>query len=1200
MGVRFVIGRAGSGKTRRCFENIVKLVRQDPWGKPILWIVPKQATFEAERALTIELGAFARVRILSFENFGEAVLEECGGAATPEVSAQGRQMILGWLLRGMADKLKFFDGVAKQAGLVAKLDATFVELERCGKTPADLQAAGDETSDGLSKKIGDLKIIYQAYLDYLGQDRFDPHRRLQEVLYRMEGCKLVKDAHIFIDGFLDYREFERRMIAGMAKACAEMEITVLGDPKAHLFNDPHQLPDEAELFYRTESAYRQLYFSLVSENIAIDTPVKLSETQRFSATGIANIERGFLNDGDIEPAEGVEFVRCENRRGEAMAAAAHAAALVAGGMRYRDILVLTRDIDDYAELINAAFIEHGIPCFIDRRRTVGHHPLLQLLRGVLAILRHDWPHDAVMSVIKTGLAGLETSEADELENYVLLHRIRGEKTWLSEEPWTYRRRLVGDEDDPSHIENIEAANSADRLRKKTAAAIGEFSRQMNTAGLTVRQRVTDIFNLFENLHVRQQLEKWMKAAEATGDLEQKGEHEQIWNGLVDLLDEMVQLLGDKSSSLEDFADILDSGLESFDLALTPPTVDQVLVGQVDRTRSTSCRATILLGMNDGQFPLVASEDSILSDSERAELKNRKLELEGDSRQKRMNENLLAYVAMTRSSEKLILMRSVSDEAARLMTPSIYWRMLSNPDGRQFGPRVEDISTTTQAVARLMRWVRRGLPKSPTAEGIYEWLRQSTSSEVARLRQQTWPALQYDNAAKLSEATATALYLKTGITPSPGTPGECRGEGLPSFILHPSSLSSSPQPNPLPEYRERRQTRTLPLVASVSQFETFAACPFKHFLRYGLCLEIREEDDPTALDLGNLYHEALRKIVTATLKEKLDWANLPAQMANDLVWNCTEEVGQELREELMISSARNRHLLGWIGRTLKKVTAGQQAAARRGDFRPALAEMPFGESARVPALNLTTPKGRHVDLRGKIDRVDLSRDGEAFSVVDYKTSHKKVEINRVWHGLSLQLLVYMLVMSEHAEKIFKTKTVAAAGFYVELIRRLQSVEDPDEEIGPDDPRFDLRVKPRGLVRQDFLNAFDAELVPGTSSDVLPVRLKKDGTPYENSTDVITSDDLQLLLNYVRTKVGELADQIIDGSIDVRPYRLGTETPCPNCEYNTVCRFQVGVGANRYLHVAKTDRKIILEQLRQFHSRVPGQNPNSKIHTSGGKP
>src|SRR5438105_378727 len=110
MSVRFIIGRAGTGKTKHCFDSIVEALRADPLGALIFWILPKQATFSAERELTCEsgLGGFCRARVVSFEQLGHDVLAECGGAAIPEVSALGRQMLLGHLLRRLHPQLKFF------------------------------------------------------------------------------------------------------------------------------------------------------------------------------------------------------------------------------------------------------------------------------------------------------------------------------------------------------------------------------------------------------------------------------------------------------------------------------------------------------------------------------------------------------------------------------------------------------------------------------------------------------------------------------------------------------------------------------------------------------------------------------------------------------------------------------------------------------------------------------------------------------------------------------------------------------------------------------------------------------------------------------------------------------------------------------------------------------------------------------------
>src|SRR6185369_10165988 len=105
----------GSGKTTRCFREIVDAARADPLGPAILWIVPKQQTFMAERMLTCEggLGAVCRVRVLSFDQLATEALAAIGGVAAPQVTALGRQMILGHLLRRLQPGLNYYRSSAR-------------------------------------------------------------------------------------------------------------------------------------------------------------------------------------------------------------------------------------------------------------------------------------------------------------------------------------------------------------------------------------------------------------------------------------------------------------------------------------------------------------------------------------------------------------------------------------------------------------------------------------------------------------------------------------------------------------------------------------------------------------------------------------------------------------------------------------------------------------------------------------------------------------------------------------------------------------------------------------------------------------------------------------------------------------------------------------------------------------------------------
>lgn len=1152
MGVRFIIGRAGTGKTTWCFNHIVASLRADPLGPAIFWILPRQATFQAERELTCASGldGFFRCRVVSFEELGREVLADCGGAAIPQITAHGRHMILRLLLRKHQDNLRFYRGSAQQAGLAQRLDNTIADLERAGRGVEDLASLAEELAGGsdhpaaqadlaLADKIHDLHLLYDAYARYLGQERLDPHRRLQQVLTCLRNWRVLQDATVYIDAFNEFTAYERQVITTLAQTCRDLSITLLMDPSSPLLADPHPLPADLSLFHRTESTYRTLRIALEAEGVVIDEPILLHEPRRFTRPGLSAIEAHLFDDAHRKPLppDGVTFIEAHDRRGEADAAARCVRELTRRGLRYRDIAILMRGIDDYHELIDASFREHGIPYFVDRRRIVTHHPLLQLVRSALLVALGGWPQDAMFSILKSGLAGLTLDQADELENYVLAHRIHGD-AWSQPDPWTYARRITRrDADDVDTPDHPPDAQRADALRRRLIDPLLPFVRALHQPDLTVRKIVTAMLELLEALGVRTTLATWILDAEHAGRLEEKAEHEQVWTELVELLDQMVELIGDEPVDLPDFLSLMETGLAQFDLAITPPTVDQVLVGQLDRTRTTTPRAVILIGMNEGLFPRTHREDSILSDADRCALRDRQIEVDPDSERQVLDENLLAYIATTRARESLILIRSLADDAGRQTLPSPYWRRLQElqPDNRPYRlPRAgEDdpsfISTPRQLVCALMRWVRRGPgpedERQPHWPALYQWLAEhkTCTDAIDVMRYRAWKALSYVNGSTLSPDTARKLFAS-------------------------------------------------PLRASISQLETFAQCPFKHFVSYGLRLELRDPADPTAIDLSRIYHSTLERLVGELLRRRVDLAAMPQPLAAELIQQATQQAGQALRGELMISSARNRYLLDRIERTVQQFADAQRAIAARGQFRPKWTNLAFGtEHSRLPPLALDTPAGHRLELHGRIDRVDLLEQQAAFAVIDYRMGDVAgMSATNVYYGLSLQLLASLLIMQNHGQTLTGKSLTPAAALCVRLLRQIEKIAHPGDAPSPDDELFHLWPRQRGIINQRFLECFDEQLQPGEDSAVLPVRINQNGTIAKSCTDVATDDELRKLLDFVRTKLAQIADQILEGDARVFPYRLGTSTPCGNCQWRSLCRFQPGIDSYNFIQpVARAD-------------------------------
>ena len=174
------------------------------------------------------------------------------------------------------------------------------------------------------------------------------------------------------------------------------------------------------------------------------------------------------------------------------------------------------------------------------------------------------------------------------------------------------------------------------------------------------------------------------------------------------------------------------------------------------------------------------------------------------------------------------------------------------------------------------------------------------------------------------------------------------------------------------------------------------------------------------------------------------------------------------------------------------------------------------------------------------------------------------------------LTYLLVLEASGERLTGKPLTPAAAFYLQLLRGLQNVDHPDDALDPADPLFHLRHKPRGVFDGRFLSALDSQVQSGEKSDVVNARLKQDGQfGYRDASDAADAQEFSTLLGFVRTRLGQIADEVIAGRIDVAPYRIGRTTPCPRCEFRPVCRFDPAVDG--YRHLTPLKRSEMLDRM-----------------------
>jgi ATP-dependent helicase/nuclease subunit B len=914
-------------------------------------------------------------------------------------------------------------------------------------------------------------------------------------------------------------------------------------------------PDELNLFYPTQKTYQALLTMARETGVEVDKPVLLDEPRRFAdSPWLGQIESRYFQWGDPgdapAPARTDEVVlfTAANRRAEVEAVALQILTLAREeGYRWRDMAILLREIGTYADEIANVFTDYGIPFFLDQKRTVLHHPLIELVRSALDAVATNWRYEAVFRCLKTDLIVPEevdthTSrhEVDLLENYVLAYGVYGSH-WADEAAWEFHGQAEGDF---SRIDDIR------RRYARPLLAFGESIRKASEQN--VREMTAALYQFVAEVNAAQKLEVWQQVAEELGDLEAAREHSQVWNGLMELFDQIVEVMGDETMDIPTFARILESGLESIQLGLVPPALDQVLVGSMERSRQPDVKALFILGVNDGVIPLRPKEDGILDEAERERLAELGLELAPTAKQRLMAEQYLLYQAMTRPSERLYLSCALADEEGKALLPSaaftrikevipdVQHRFFHNePTGE---PQADAFllgrpHQVFRHLLTLLRQVKKGGTLPVFWWEVYDWFLHNSADG----RRERWllSGLAYSNRPRpLSGQTSMELYGKQ-------------------------------------------------LRMSVSRLERFQSCPFSHFSSHGLKLSERKLYKLERFDVGELFHASLKRAVEKMNQENLEWGRLTESNSMELAHEVVDELVPATRSSILTRTARYRYLTGKLKRAVGRAIYVLGEHAKRSRFAPVGLEVSFGPGGELPGLSLVLPNDVRLQLIGRIDRVDQSLDGEVpyLRVIDYKSSPKQLALSDVWNGLNLQLLVYLDVVVTNAEAWLGRKAEVGGVFYYQVADPFVTAKrllTPDEAARERAKK--LRMKGLMLADPELARMMDSQVEQG-SSELLPFGLKKDGG-FTAHSSVATSDQFQWLQTYVRETVKDITLRMTSGDIQIAPYTQGTSLACDRCVYKPVCQYDAAMEGNEPRIINKWKNPEIWSMLQERQERGDG--------------
>lgn len=1146
MGLRIVYGRAGSGKSSFCYNEIRENISGDgitgTGGRKLLLIVPEQFSLQAEKNLARITGASGiyMAEVLSFRRLAYRVFSEVGGITRRHLDPAGKSMLLFRILDRIGSELKVFSKAALRKGFIESLSDAITEFKRYDIAPEALLEAAQDAEEGslLKDKLHDLSVIYSEFEKQLHQKYLDADDDLVELYKKLDLSTQYDGAEIWIDEFSGFTPQEYKVIGKLLAKARRVTVCLCTDC---LSNDPN---DNAPMvFGPVRKTAEKLVRLAEREGIPVEKPVKIDNLSgkasiRFKdSAALGHLERNFWKypySRYTGPTDDICITASANPYSEVEDTARDILRICRErGFRFRDIAVTMRNPDDYDSIVKSVFTRYGIPYFLDGKRDIDGHPLIVFILSALDIFTSNWSYEAVFRYAKTGLLSIGRHDLDILENYVLANGIRG-NAWTREEDWDHPvepdDRREPQERRPELLERINAA------RRKLAGPLISF-RAKTKGGVRAVTFCTALYELLCETGAAKRIEELSQKFADAGMLDRANEYRQVWNTVMNVFTQIVEVLGDETVGTERFSDILAAGFAGHKMGLIPPSLDQVLVGSMERARSHDIKALYILGANEGVIPGNLGGDGLLSDSDRDRLARAGLELAGNTQNRILEERFMIYMALATPSRYLWLSYPAADREGRALRPS---RVIS--EIRRIIPSVTVRSNVMSDPESLPR------PSAP--EPVFDEM-------VIRLRRL------YDG-NRIHEGWKRIYGWFRG---RPEWKDKCR------TVL--SALDYTNQAGNLSADRALKLYGN-PVFTSVSRMEAYAACPFSFFVRYGLKAKERRVFRFEQVDAGTFMHNIIDEFSRSLVKNSKSWRDLDEDWCRAEVSRLVDRYLSGKGRNVLGSSKRYLYLSDRLKRTVVKSIMLISRHISAGMFEPSGYEVEFGQNSRYPEINIELPTGETIRLTGRIDRIDTmeTEEGTYLRIIDYKSGSRALKLGDVYYGLQLQLLTYLDAVLGQQDG--QGRLIPAGVLYFRL-------SDPLIRCGRDSTEEDIEKAIMKELRMKGLVLADVKLIRSMDGDIsgdsliIPARINKDGSLGRSSA--ATEEQFRELCRHVRNLLGAIGRSILDGDVAVRPYKKKKMTACDYCVYSSVCQFDTSMRDNRYRWLADLDDDEVWKLIRE---------------------
>lgn len=1111
MGLRIIYGRAGSGKSEYCYQEIAKEIEKN---EKIFLITPEQFSFTAEKKLmeAVKTEAVLQAEVIHLSRLAKRVIKEIG-IKDDRMTKCGKAMLISHILTTQKKELKYLSKSEENIDLAI---SSITELKKHGVTVERLKEQIEKTENiYLKTKLQDISIIYEQYDEQIKQSYIDEADELTILAQNIEKIEWLKNSIIYIDEFAGFTYSEYHVIKELIKYAKQVNITITVDDLGQTLN-----PD-TDIFYANKITVKKLQEIVEQNELKQEKPIKLTEIKRFKTPELKYIEGHLFKTQSTkyeQKVENLSMFLAKNQYTEIEYIAKEITKLVKEkNKRYNDIAIITKNIQNYSNLAKVIFEKYDIPIFIDEKRELSQNIIIQYVLSIFEILQKNYSKESVFQYAKMGFLDIEQGDIFKLENYCTKWGIKQNK---------FKKDFVYELED-----NKQEVEYYNELRKKIIEPI-EKLRQKIRKGKTAKAVTLAIYEFLEEQKIEEKISLKMQELKQKNREDLVQEYKESYEILINVLDEIVKIFKDENITINQYSNILKQGLKASSLGKIPGTQDQVIMGDVDRSRSHKVDTIFIIGLNDGVYPSINKSEGFLGDEDREYLKEQGIELAKGTLENLYDDNFNIYKAFTTAERELHLSYSSADTEGGALRPSIYITKI-----KKMFPNLKETSDVITQKYEITN-------QKATYEALIEKLAKIQEKELEPEWEETYRY--FENEASWKNKLEKDL------------------QGL-SYTNIPQNIETTTI--------EKLYGNVLK--TSVSKLETYKKCPFSYFLKYGLNLKQKEELKIQNFDTGSFMHEIIDLFFNQVKEENIQLTELLGEEEKiRKIVNQIVETKLDYGKYRFTATVKYKILIQRLERMVTKALKYIVESLVYSDFNVEGTEVEFDNGKEYKPIEITLENGKRIEIRGKIDRVDIARtsDGNYLRIIDYKSSARNVDLNEVYAGISIQLLTYL-------DAICEEKDLMPAGIlYFNLIEKNVNPKVKTEEAIEEEIRKQFKMKGLILADIEVMKMQDNNLKEGTTSKIIPAGISGKGAINKRDTNGVEQEEFEVLQKYIGKIIKEIGKEILQGKIDLKPTNYKGKTPCRYCEYHAICGFDVRNNKNKYEYIENLSKDDIIRKMR----------------------